>query len=489
MIARALAAAMAGLMLVAAASPPVEVEGGRVRGKEDNGALVFRGIPFAAPPVGTRRWTAPAPVQPWRGIRDATAPAAACIQNDQGWNHADFVSGDEDCLTLDIRTPGLDGKRPVFVWIHGGSNRAGSPGEMVTSRFGGGDIVLVAIRYRLGIFGFLSHRGLGREAGGASGNYGLMDQIAALEWVQRNIARFGGDPARVTIGGESAGSQDVGLLLAAPAARPLFAGAVMESGTPGFGLPWRSREEAERLGDQVDALLQSGGDVAQLRAASVPALLKADLDLHDEALEANDYLWLRTTIDGRVFTVSPGAHLREGPGKPLLVGSNRFELGLPGGRPHRDAFVARAFGTNEAQARAFYRLDHPDPEADPRMGTRDDQIATDVTFRCPAGAMASLMAGKGTPVWRYEFDLAPGGGRTSHSAELGYIYGDQRSPSGGSLSGYWSRFVLSGDPNGPGFARWPRFQPDDRAHVSFESAGVIPGRDLRADVCRLTDRL
>ncbi|WP_165356292.1 carboxylesterase/lipase family protein [Sphingosinicella sp. BN140058] len=489
MIARAIAAAMASLLLAAAPPPTVKVEGGVVRGAQDGGASIFRGIPFAAPPIGARRWTAPAPVEPWRGVRDAAAPAAACIQNDQGWNHADFVSADEDCLPLDIRTPSLTGRRPVFVWIHGGSNRAGSPGDMVLSRFGKGEIVLVAIRYRLGIFGFLSHRALSAEAGSASGNYGIMDQIAALDWVKRNIARFGGDPDRVTIGGESAGAQDVGLLLAAPAARPLFAQAIMESGTPGFGLPWRSREAGERIGDQADALLQTGGDVARLRAASVPALLQADLRLHDEALEADDYLWLRTTVDGRVFTRTPDVHLKEGPGKPLLIGSNRFELGLPGGRPHRDAFVARAFGDKEAKARAFYRLDQPDPTPDPRMGSRDDQIATDVTFRCPAGTMASLMAAKGRPVWRYEFDLAPGGGRTSHSAELAYIFGEQRLSQTLSLGDYWTRFVLNGDPNGEGLPAWPRYDVADRAHVTFDASGVVPGQRLREDVCRLSDRL
>ncbi|WP_167737420.1 carboxylesterase/lipase family protein [Sphingomonas parva] len=488
MTGRMFAAVVACAMLMAAA-PPVAVEGGWLQGGEDNGALIFRGIPFAAPPTEVRRWKAPAAVIPWTGVRDATKPAAACVQNDQGWNREDFISGREDCLTLDIRTPALAGKRPVLVWIHGGSNRAGSPGDMIRSRFGGGEVVLVAIRYRLGIFGFLSHRGLAREAGGASGNYGLMDQIAALAWVQRNIARLGGDPRRVTIAGESAGAQDVGLLLAAPAARSLFAQAVLESGTPGFGLPWRSREQAERIGDQADALLDTGGEVAKLRAASVPALLQADLRLHDEALEADDYMWLRTTIDGAVLSRSPREHLEEGPAKPVIVGSNRLELDLPGGRPHRDAFLARAFGAREAEARAFYRLDQPEPAADPRLGTLDQQIATDVTFRCPAEEMAMIMARKGAPTWRYDFDLSPEGDRTSHAAELGYVFGDLRFAGTLSLSDYWTRFVVAGDPNGTGLPAWPRYTVDTRRHLAFEPTGAIQGSRLREEICRLTDRL
>lgn len=485
-----------GPLLIAASAPPapasartVEVEGGSVRGTSDKGALIFRGIPFAAAPTGERRWRAPEAVRPWDGVRDATRPAPACIQNDQGWNRADFVFADEDCLTLDVRTPALDGRRPVLVWIHGGSNRAGSPGDTILSRFGGDEVVLVAIRYRLGIFGFLPHRGLAREAGGASGNYGLMDQIAALQWVQRNIARLGGDPSRVTIAGQSAGAQDVGLLLAAPAARPLFAQAIMESGTPGFGLPWRSQAEAQRIGDQLDAILETGGDVARLRSASAASLLQADLRLHDDALEADDYLWLRATIDGRVLTRSPRAHLEEGPAKRLIVGSNRLELDLPGGRPHRDPFVAKAFGPREAEARSFYRLDAPDPPLHARLGSRDEQISTDVTFRCPAGEMALLMARKGAPVWRYEFDVVQGGGRTSHAAELAYVFSDAGFGPGLSLRDYWVRFAVAGDPNGGALPRWPRFESGNPAHLAFEEGGAVAGGELRPELCRLLDRL
>jgi para-nitrobenzyl esterase len=470
-----------------AAGQVVKVEGGSVRGQAYDGGFHFRGIPFAAPPVEERRWKKPAPVVPWRGVRDATGPTAACVQVDQGWNRADFLSGKEDCLTLDVRTPALTGKRPVLVWIHGGSNRAGSPGDITLSQIGR-DVVFVGVRYRLGIFGFLPHRGLTAEAGG-SGNYGLMDQIAALEWVKRNIARFGGDPGNVTIAGESAGSQDVSLLLAAPAARGLFHKAIMESGTPGFGLPFRSLEEAHRIGDQADALLGTGGDAAKLRAISVPALLAVDKQLHDDALEADDYMWLRATIDGNVLPRSPAELIAQGPKRPVIVGSNRFELGLPGGRTHRDPFVAKAFGPREAQARAFYRLDESDPAPDPRLGTRDEQIATDVTFRCPAVNMARLVAATGAPVWQYEFDAAPGGAKTWHAAELGYIFGEQTFGPSLSLRPYWVQFAKTGDPNGPGLPAWPRFTAESGAHVRFDDKGVTPQGPLRREICSLLERL
>ena len=481
-------AAAALLLAPAAYAQTVKVDGGSVRGAEfSGGGHIFRGIPFAAPPLAELRWKPPAPVVPWKGALDATRQPASCVQNDQGWNRGDFLIGSEDCLTLDVRTPALTGKRPVLVWIHGGSNRAGGPNDIVQSDLGK-DVVIVGIRYRLGIFGFLSHRKLTAEQG-ASGNYALMDQIAALEWVRRNIARFGGDPDNVTIAGESAGSQDVSLMLAAPRARPLFAKAIMESGTPGFGLPFRSLEEAHRIGDQADALLGSGGDIGKLRQTSVPALLAVDKQLHDDALEADDYLWLRTVADGTVLPDNPRVLIEQGPAKPVIVGSNAVELDLPGGRPRRDAFVAKAFARNETGARAFYRLDEPDPPADRRLGNRDQQIATDVTFRCPAVKMAQLLANKGTAVWHYEFDAAPGGGRTSHAAEIGYAFGDAKFASGLSLKPYWLNFIRSGDPNGQGLPAWPRFSNERPAHAFFNDAGVALRDALRPEVCSLLDRL
>jgi para-nitrobenzyl esterase len=467
----------------------VTVDGGQVRGAAQADMLVFRGIPFAAPPTDDLRWKPPQRIIAWSGVRDASAPAAACVQNDQGWNHGDFLSGREDCLTLDIGTQSLSGKRPVLVWIHGGSNRAGSPGDMAASPIVREGIVLVGIRYRLGIFGFLANRKLAEEGGGTAGNYALMDQIAALQWVRRNIARFGGDPANVTLAGESAGSQDVSLLLAAPATKGLFARAILESGTPDFGLPPRTLAEALRIGDQVDALLGTGGDLAALRKVSVPALLAADLQLHDDALESDSYLWLRTTTDGRVLPRPAGELLAEGTPRPAIVGSNRFELDLPGGRPHRDAFVAKAFGRFEPTARSFYRLDEVDPPADPRLGSRDQQIATDITFRCPANRLADLIARRGGQAWRYEFDLAPGGALTSHALELGYIYGEKRSAAGLSLRPYWVQFVKTGDPNAEGMPVWPQYTVEGRQHLAMEEHGFVPRAGLRDTICSKLERL
>jgi para-nitrobenzyl esterase len=463
------------------AAETVRTDRGTVSGGEAGGHLVFRGIPFAAPPVGERRWAAPVPPEPWHAVRDARAPASACPQMDYGWNHADYVFQVEECLTLDVGTASLEGRRPVLVWIHGGANYAGSPGGMVESPIVAKGVVVVGVRYRLGALGFMVHRGI------EGGNFALQDQIAALRWVRTNIGRFGGDPARVTIAGESAGAQDVGLLLAAPAAHGLFHRAILGSGTPGFGLAWRGREDALRMGDQFDALLGVGSDPARLRAAAPHTVIAAGEQLHDHLLTDDWYRWLRTTVDGTVLPAAPDQLIEAAPAVDVLIGTNRFELDLPGGRTRRDAFVAAAFGRNEAQARAFYRLDEPDPPADPRLGTRDQQIATDATFRCPAQRLAALLARKGGRVWSYEFDAAPGGGMTKHSVELPYIYGSQRL---GVLdiSDYWANFVKTGDPNGAGLPAWPQHDAGG-SYLALEEAGARPLQGLRSDICRLAEHL
>lgn len=463
----------------------VTVEGGPVKGSRWDTGYLFRGIPFAAPPVRELRWKPPQPVVPWEGVRDATGQPVSCVQNDQGWNYSDFLVGKEDCLTLDVRTPSLSARLPVLVWIHGGSNRAGGPNDIILSDVGK-QVVVVGVRYRLGIFGFLSHPALTAEQG-ASGNYGIMDQIAALRWVHDNIAKLGGDPDNVTIAGESAGSEDVSLLLAAPAARGLFQKAIMESGTPGFGMPFRDLKDAERLGMQADDLLKAGGSIEKMRAMSIPALLAVDLKLHDDSLQSDDMMWLRTTIDGKVFRGDPRSLLEQAPPRRVIIGTNRVEFGSD--RAHRDSIIAKAFGSSEAAARAFYHADEPQPPDDPRLGSLDEQIGTDVLFRCPAEHLAQLLSARGSQVWRYEFDSAPGGGKTSHAAEIPYAFGSSTFAPGLSLKPYWIDFAKSGDPNGMNLPPWPRFAPEAQLHVLFDAKGVTVEGPLRPQICQLEDRL
>jgi para-nitrobenzyl esterase len=198
-------------------------------------------------------------------------------------------------------------------------------------------------------------------------------------------------------------------------------------------------------------------------------------------------VWLRTTVDGRVFPSDPRTLVERAPTKAVLLGSNRLEFGVE--RPHRDALIAKAFGPREAEARAFYHTDQPDPPADPRMGTLDDQIGTDLIFRCPTEKMAQILSAKGAPVWRYEFDAAPGGGKTSHAAEISYAFGDSTFDHGLSLRPYWLNFIRIGDPNGTGPPQWPRFTPAQPAHILFSDAGVAQLGALRPEICSLMDRI
>ena len=483
------AAAVLGSLLCCAraSAQTVRVEGGLVQGKSWSKSILFRGIPFAAPPLGALRWKPPQPVRPWKGVRPSLEQPASCVQPDQGWNHGDFLIGNEDCLTLDVRTPSMTGKLPVLVWIHGGSNRAGGPNDIVLSDVGA-KVVIVGIRYRLGVFGFLSHPKLTAEQG-SSGNYGLMDQTAALRWVKRNITKFGGNPDNVTIAGESAGSQDVSLIIVRPEARSLFNKAIMESGTPGFGLGFRSLREAERIGEQVDRLLGSGGDLRRLRAASAAQLLAIDPKLHDPGAPDDSFIWLHMTIDGRALPANPRALLASAPAKPVIIGSNRFEFGLGGGTQERDKFMGAAFGRWIRQARLYYRLGEPAPPPHPRLGSRDEQIATDLVFRCPAARFASIMAAKGASVWQYEFDAAPNGGKTSHAAEISYAFGSNRLADGLSLKPYWLNFMRSGDPNGKALPKWPRYTSAAPWHVMFDDVAVAPQTPLRPELCKLSERI
>lgn len=464
--------------------PRVAVTGGTIEGSVSERALIFRGIPFAAPPTGEGRWRAPGAVVPWQGLRADNPDAPACPQNDQGWNNRDAINSSEDCLTLDVRTPELSGKLPVMVWIHGGSNFSGSGHGTVQSRLTDKGVVLVSIQYRLGLLGFLAHRGAAAEASGAAGNYGLMDQIAALKWVQANIAKFGGDPANVTIFGESAGAQDVSLLLAAPDARGLFAKAIMESGTPGFGMKPRPLADALLLGDQAQKLLDAGS-IAEMRKRPLAMVLAADLKLDEPALLTNDFRWLRATIDGRVLPKAPRDLLAEAPPRPVIVGSNRVEFGPGPGEVDWDKQLPHLFGANAAKARGLYQT------SDPRMGHPEMQLWTDWVFRCPAGRVADLLSGRGAPVWRYEWDLVEGEGLTSHSAELGWVFGGKTFPAGGkaiSLADYWVNFARTGDPNGD-LPRWPGYTQRAPGHVLFDAKGVTPQTALRQPTCSMLEEL
>lgn len=398
------------LALALAAAPIVRTDDGPVRGQAlPGGTSVFRGIRFAKAPSGPLRWRAPERPARWTEPVDAVAEHAACPQSDYGeWNRSAALHESEDCLFLDVRTPALASAKllPVLVWIHGGGNRGGAGDGTVESAITDRGIVQVSIQYRLGALGFLSHPALSREQGGHSGNYALMDQQAALGWIKRNIAVFGGDPTRVTIAGQSAGAQDVGLHRLVPASRGVFAQAIEESGTPGFGVAPRSLAQNERLGSLIATAvgLHEAATVAQLRALPVDRLLAVQEEVDVPDLDDDSFIWLQAVVDGRVITDTPARLLARGEidGAPLVIGVNSRELGLHGGRPAAEATVSKEFGANATEALAFYGLRFGSkPIDDPRLGDMAAQLAADLTFRCPTVAVSKTLTRVGVPVWQY----------------------------------------------------------------------------------------
>ena len=476
------------------------VTGGVVEGNLlPDGTSEFRAIPFAQPPVGDLRWQPPQPVVPWSGVRDATQPAPTCLQLYYGWNGNEAESGSEDCLYVEMQSPPHKptDRLPVMVWIHGGSNWAGGGRDIAESPITRHGVVLVTVQYRLNVFGFVSLPALTAESPQhASGNYGLMDQIAALKWVMANIANFGGDPDNVTIFGESAGAQDVGLLMLSPLARGLFNTAIAESGTAGFGVPPRSLAENEKVGDQLLGLLglPSGADgLKALRSAPASTLLAATSKLLPISPNVDpSFVWLQAVVDGWVLPRPPAEMLASGEEAPvpLIIGNNAQEFVMPEARDHPRQFIEQNAGSDAAAAISLYGLaGTTPPAADPVLGSLADRLSADVIFRCPASFVAQHQAAVTPNVWRYQFGVpAPDTVEPmQHAGELKYVF--QKMPAGATVGAwppvqaYWTNFAKTGNPNGRGLPKWPALGARHH-YIDFTPKGAVVGTDLRGEACR-----
>jgi len=485
---------------VAAPATQRSVTGGIVGGEVlPDGGTVFRSIPFAQPPLGDLRWKPPAPVEPWQGVRDATTVAPPCIQRSYDWNAADAYNGKEDCLYIAVQSPKHTptDRLPVMVWIHGGANRAGSGHDVVDSPITRRGVVLVAIQYRLGTFGFLSLPALSAESPQhVSGNYGLMDQIAALQWVKENIANFGGDPGNVAIFGQSAGAQDVGLMMLTPLAHGLFHKAIAISGTAGFGVPPRTLAENEKIGGDLAALMGAGtgaDGLKALRAAPGEALLDATDKLLPPGKVDPTFIWLQAVVDGWVVPRAPAEMLAAGEQArmPLIVGNALREFTVEAARNSPRQFVVDNFGDKAGEALALYGFAGTSPPPDdPVLGSIADQLSADVIFRCPASWVAKRHLAATPNVWRYQFSVpAPDTIKgVEHSAELKYVF--QKTPAGATfaawppLQAYWTNFAKTGDPNGRGLPNWPSLGKEAN-YIDFLPEGPKLGKDLRGPICQL----
>jgi para-nitrobenzyl esterase len=475
----------------------VLTDSGPVRGLVTPAMRSFRGIPYAAAPVGPLRWRPPQPAPGWRGVRDATAFGARCAQPASLVGPASTA---EDCLFLNVFTPAVAGSPlprhvPVMVWIHGGGLVVGESNGYDPSRLVARGVVVVTLNYRLGALGFLAHPALSAEtADGASGDYGLMDQQAALRWVQRNIARFGGDPDEVTLFGESAGGVSVHAQLASPGAAGLFGRAVVESGS--YNLVQASLAAAQAAG--AGFATRAGcpdQSAACLRSLPVATLL------------ANESSTTTPNVDGRVLprTVRDAFATGELNRVPVVEGTTHDEwrlfvavteltTGTPltaaGYIPAISATLGVPAPVAAAIAAAYPLSAYPSPSI--ALAT----LGTDAIFACNARTAARLLA-QWVPTYQYEFNdpdapqllLPPVSFPLDayHAAELPYLFlmpgaelnADQQRLAA-AMVGSWTGFARTGDPSLPGAAPWPRYGPDDRFE-NLRPPEPVPAAGFAAD--------
>ena len=492
--------AVATLLATAACAPKaaplsttVDVTGGTVAGTAQGDLTVFKGIPFAAPPVGKLRWAEPAPVVPWQGTKQTTQYGAPCMQDPSMLKFMGInATASEDCLYLNVWTPAKTrgDKLPVMVWIYGGGFAGGATSAPLYdgTKLAEKGVIVVSVAYRLGALGFLASPELSKESGHGSGNYGLEDQIAGLKWVRDNIAQFGGDPANVTIFGESAGGIAVSMLGTSPLAKGLFAKAISESGG-NFGPARSGNEGGVNMRTLADAEKQGADFIKALGAANIAAAraLPAEKIQSGPAAGAQGGFW--PNFDGRVL---PGdQYILYSEGKfndtPVLIGTNSDEGSLfvqgPVTPAQFEKQIRAQYGASADALLAVYP--HATP-AEALQSSRD--VFRETAFAWPTWAWAKLQTEKGEhPAYIYYFDVRtpeqPGG--SSHASELPYVFGNVDVPTvGGSkpdkatsdqMMTYWTNFAKTGDPNGAGAPEWPKFTlKDQQVRVLGTSPGVTP---------------
>jgi para-nitrobenzyl esterase len=530
--------------------PVVHLASGSVRGKLQGAVAVFQGIPYAAPPVGALRWKEPQPVAARTGVRDAMKPSAACVQDVAGVGHflaplaaaydAPFeiqpVTSSEDCLYLNIWLPEWPSKTsplPVMVWLHGGSNRVGSGAETAyngTSLVSHG-VIVVTINYRLGVIGFFSHPELTQEsAHHSSGNYGLLDQIAALQWVKQNIADFGGDPGNVTVFGESAGSIDAMTLIASPLSSGLFRRVIAESG-PAFGLgPARTIAEAQKVGAAVGLAAGGTSNSALENLRKLPATEVAKLDEQVVAAQFKGFPTSAAITDGWFLPQSPERAYASGQIQKVdvMVGLNgremsAFRIGAAAaakvaGKPANSGGSGDVLKTMAAAVRPLYgswtdvALAMYVAKMVVNRDAATDQASNDMLLACPIGAEAALTTAAGNHAYVYSFDRSvPGKGQANlgafHAIELPYVFNAFQDRSWSwlpasetdfklsrTIEAYWTNFAKTGDPSSPaspGLSTWPSWTYAKEPYLEFNENGDAVSRQSFSPIfCHLSpDRL
>ncbi len=482
-------------------NPIAKTLSGEVRGRERNGVLLFAGIPYAAPPIGERRFRPAEAPDAWSGVCDATrfGPAAPQLAGDGLVGNPNVRWDEAGCLTLNVCTPACDdARRPVLVWIHGGGFRSGQ-GAIPWydgSSFARNGIVVVSLNYRLGALGFTHLAEIGGSDYASSGSIGIQDQLAALRWVRSNVAAFGGDPEQVTIAGESAGGMSVGTLLGAAGASGLFRGAIPQSGAAQHLLDAKAGAEVARH----FARALGAGSITEILAAPPECILAAQAEVEKLSRErviadagGIGGMPFMPVVDGSAITEPPLAAVRAGRarGVNVLVGTNADEMTLFGVPEVDDAKLTRFAGryfVDAAGAVETYRAEQPTASA------REVALAmaTDHVFRIPAVRLAEAHAGSGGRTWKYLFSWKSRafGGRlgATHALEIPFAFNTLDRPGVDAMLGpgerpdalaqrmhaAWTSFVKRGDPACDETGAWSRYDEASREVMEFGArVGVL----------------
>ncbi|MGZ5985536.1 MAG: carboxylesterase/lipase family protein [Caulobacteraceae bacterium] len=497
-------AALAALATATAASAQpaqVKIDTGALAGAVKDGVLSFKGIPFAAPPVGPLRWRPPQPAAAWRDVRPAADYGHDCMQKPFPSDAAPLGTAPaEDCLVLNVWRP-ADAKKalPVMVWIYGGGfvNGGSSPEVYAGDRFAKQGVVFVSFNYRVGRFGFFGFPALTAEhPDEPKGNYGYMDEIAALKWVKRNIAAFGGDPNNVTVFGESAGGGSVHMLLTSPEAKGLFNKAIIESGGGrasllGDRLLSQSKPGLPSL-EEIGINFAKKNGVEGTDAAALAKLRALSADQVTDGLNmasgsGNPPTYGGPVLDGKIVTGPPQSTYRAGlqAKVPLIIGANSADIGFSRASTLDEMFAP--FGARKAQAMAAYKAG---PSSDVRaVGAA---VGMDKGMVEPARFTAAAFAAQGLKAFEYRFSYVADSMKAEwksgapHATEIPYVFDTVSAKYGKDLTAkdeavaraantYWVNFAKTGDPNGPGLPRWPAYTPAGDGIMDFRADGTPVG--------------
>ena len=502
-----------GVTAWAAATGEVRIDSGRVKGAVNDGVVSFKGVPFAEPPVGDLRWRPPQALKPWKGVREALEYGSDCMQKPFPGDAAPLGTPPaEDCLFVNVWAPEKPASKSlaVMVWIYGGGfvNGGSSPSVYDGSQFAKRGVVFVSFNYRLGRFGFFAHPALTKEnPSGLLGNYGYLDQIAALRWVQKNAAAFGGDPKNVTIFGESAGGGSVLTMLTSPLSKGLFHKAIIESGggrslLMGPRYLDRANAQGQPSAESVGVAFAKSVGIAGEDAAALAELRKLPADKVVSGLNMASMgtpTYCGPMVDGKIVVESPAEAYAAGRGVkvPLMAGANSADIGFAFPKSKDDLFAP--LGDDAAKAKAIY-----DPDGSLKLRNLAMTFAADQMMVEPSRFIVKTLIAAGQPAYEFRFSYVAESMRKQwagapHATEIPFVFDTVSARYGKDLAeadkataqaanAYWVNFAKTGNPNGAGLPEWPKYNPSSDKLMDFALTGPMGKADPWKDRLDLIEK-